>query len=105
MTTTPTIKPKRRRARRRKPATVAMNQQQPMQVELPNIPASAKTVRGAPRPDVQLISRDAYWSDFQSRMKIHDYELAEAMDDLKIAIEWTNRTAKKLYDKVLEIAP
>ena len=105
MTTTPTIKPKRRRARRRKPATVAMNHQPPMQVELPNIPASAKTVRVDPRPDVQLISRDAYWSDFQSRMKIHDYELAEAMDDLKIAIAWTNRMAKKLYDKVLEAAP
>ena len=105
MTTTPTIKPKRRRARRRKPATVAMNQQQPMQVELPNIPASAKTVRVAPRPDVQLISRDAYWSDFQERMKLHNYEVAEALDDLKVAVTFTNRMAKKLYDKVLEAAP
>ena len=107
MPTTPTTtKPKRRRAKRaRKPSTVAMNQQTPLKVELPMIPESTKPNRVDPRPDVQLISRDAYWSDFLSRKRIHDYEVAEAMDDLKVAVAFTQRMAKKLYAKILEVAP
>ena len=99
-------KPKRRRARRRKPANVAMNQQQPKKVELPTIKPAHQTVRvERVRPDVQLISRDAYWSDFQERMKLHNYEVAEALDDLKVAVTFTNRMAKNLYDKIVEVAP
>ena len=75
-------------------------------VQLPDIKPEYQTVRvERVRPDVQLISRDAYWSDFQNRMKIHDYEIAEAMDDLKVAVAFTNRIAKKLYDRIKEVAP
>ena len=112
MTTTPTTtKPKRRRARRaRKPATVAMNEQQPLKAEIPAslrvelpMPPVARVERT--KPDVQLISRDAYYKDFQARMQLHDYEVAELIDDLKIGYDWAERTAKKLYAKVLEVAP
>ncbi len=97
MTTSAPAKPRRRRAKRaRKPAIVAMNQQTPMKVEIP----APRT-----RPDVQLISREAYWQDYQNRMKIHDYELAEAMDDLKKLTKWTNETTKKLIDRIREVAP
>ena len=88
-------KPRRRRAKRaRKPATATMNQQQPMKVEIP----APRT-----RPDVELISRESYWNDYQNRMKIHDYELAEAMSDLKKLATWTNNSIKKLFKRVTEV--
>lgn len=104
-TTAPTTKPKRRRARRRK-ATV-MNQQQPIKVELPEIKDEFKPSPRVEhvRPDVQLINREAYWTDFQNRMKIHDYEVTEAINDLKLAIEWTNHLAKRVVNKVKDVAP
>lgn len=104
-TTAPTTKPKRRRARRRK-ATV-MNQQQPIKVELPEIKDEFKPSPRVEhvRPDVQLINREAYWNDFQNRMKIHDYEVTEAINDLKVAIEWTNHLAKRVVNKVKDVAP
>ena len=95
-TTTAPAKPRRRRAKRaRKPATVTMNQQTPLKVEIPAAPRT--------RPDVQLISRDAYWQDYQNRMKIHNYELAEAMSDLKKLAAWTNDSIKKLLKRIDEV--
>ena len=88
-------KPRRRRAKRaRKPATATMNQQQPMKVEIP----APRT-----RPDVELISRESYWNDYQNRMKIHNYELAEAMNDLKKVVDWTNTSIKKLLKRIDEV--
>ena len=97
MTTTTPAKPRRRRAKRavRQPATVTMDQQTPLKVEVPT-PSSVDRIK----PDVQLITRQQYWSDFQARMKIHNYEFAEAMDDLKIAASWTNEQVKKLIKKI-----
>ena len=98
MTTTTPAKPRRRRAKRavRKPATVTMNQQQPpLQVEVPTTTRVDRI-----KPDVQLITRQQYWSDIQARMKIHNYEFAEAMDDLKIAASWTNEQIKKLIKRI-----
>ena len=108
MTTTPTTtKPKRRRARRaRKPATVAMNEQQPLKVEIPTTSTDTTPLRvERTKPDVQLISRDAYYKDFLARKQLHDYEVAELIDDLKIGYDWAKRTGKKLYAKVREVAP
>ena len=95
-TTTAPAKPRRRRAKRaRKPATVTMNQQTPLKVEIPAAPRT--------RPEVQLISREAYWQDYQNRMKIHNYELAEAMSDLKKLAAWTNDSIKKLLKRIDEV--
>ena len=96
-TTTATTKPKRRRARRRK--TTA-------QVELPVIkPVQQITTVERVKPDVQLISRDAYWNDFQARMQLHEYEVGMAMHELKLAVAWTNSRARKLCDRIQEVAP
>jgi len=46
--------------------------------------------------DVQLIDRDALWEDFKNRVKINNYELKEAMKDLKSVVEFT----KKTYDRL-----
>ena len=97
MTTTTPAKPRRRRAKRavRQPATVTMNQQTPLKVE---VPTSSRVDRI--KPDVQLITRQQYWDDFQSRMKIHDYEVGTAMDELKVAASWTNEQIKKLIKRI-----
>ena len=97
MTTTTPAKPRRRRAKRavRKPATVTMNQQTPLEVE---VPTTSRVDRI--KPDVQLITRQQYWDDFQARMKIHNYEFGTAMDELKVAASWTNEQIKKLIKRI-----
>ena len=97
MTTTTPAKPRRRRAKRavRQPATVTMNQQTPLKVE---VPTSSRVDRI--KPDVQLITTQQYWDDFQARMKIHNYEFGTAMDELKVAASWTNEQIKKLIKKI-----
>ena len=47
-------------------------------------------------PDVYLIERDALWNDMQQRIKIHNYEVKEALNDLKKVVKQT----KELYSKV-----
>ena len=47
-------------------------------------------------PDVQLIDRDALWEDFKNRVKINNYELKEAMNDLKSVVEFTKKTYQRL---------
>ena len=96
MTTTTPAKPRRRRAKRavRQPATVTMNQQSPLKVEVP----TSRVDRV--KPDVQLITRQQYWSDFQARLQIHDYEFGTAMDELKVAASWTNEQIKKLIKRI-----
>ena len=93
-TTTSTTTPKRRRARRRKP-TVAMNKQQPaLKVELPSKDETRV------KPDVQLITIQQYQDDFQARLKIHNYEVAELLDELKIATAWINKQVIMLIKRI-----
>ena len=47
-------------------------------------------------PDVQLIDRNALWEDFKQRVKINNYEVSQAMEDLKKVVKQT----KELYSKV-----
>ena len=46
--------------------------------------------------DVYLIEREALWHDMQQRIKIHNYEVKEALADLKKVVNQT----KELYSKV-----
>ena len=46
--------------------------------------------------DIYLIERDSLWNDMQQRIKIHNYEVKEALNDLKQVV---NKT-KELYSKV-----
>ena len=46
--------------------------------------------------DIYLIERNALWHDMQQRIKIHNYEVKEALNDLKQVV---NKT-KELYSKV-----
>ena len=46
--------------------------------------------------DIYLIERDALWNDMQQRIKIHNYEVKTALEDLKKVVKQT----KELYSKV-----
>ena len=45
-------------------------------------------------PEVQLISKDALWEDFQNRLKINNYEVNQAMEDLKKVVKQINDLRK-----------
>ena len=47
-------------------------------------------------PDVHLIEREQLWEDMKNRIKIHNYEISEAMNDLKKVVKQT----KELHSKV-----
>ena len=47
-------------------------------------------------PDVHLIDRNALWEDFQNRVKINNYEIKEAFNDLKNVVDLMNNQVNKL---------
>ena len=53
-------------------------------------------------PDVQLIERDALWEDFKNRMKINNYEVSEAMKQLKDVVHQTHKFALPYVDKAVK---
>ena len=52
-------------------------------------------------PDVQLIERNALWEDFKNRMKINNYEVSQAMKDLKEVVDKTHKVALPYVDKAV----
>ena len=52
-------------------------------------------------PDVQLIDRNALWEDFKNRVKINNYEVSQAMEDLKKVIVNTNKLASPYVSKAV----
>ena len=52
-------------------------------------------------PDVQLIDRNALWDDFNNRMKINNYEVSKAMEDLRKVIDQTHKLALPYVDKAI----
>ena len=52
-------------------------------------------------PEYQLIDRNALWEDFQTRLKINNYEVSEAMKDLKNVVNHTHKLALPYVDKAV----
>ena len=52
-------------------------------------------------PDIQLIDRNALWEDFNNRMKINNYEVSKAMEDLRKVIDQTHKFALPYVDKAI----
>ena len=52
-------------------------------------------------PDVQLIDRNALWEDFTNRMKINNYEVTQAMKDLKKVVTETHKLASPYVNKAV----
>ena len=74
MTTTRTRKPK-------------MNEQHKPSIHIKTVPAHAL--------DLTLISRDSLFDDMKKRTRLHNYEVAEAMSDLKDMVTWTRSQLTK----------
>ena len=53
-------------------------------------------------PDIQLIDRNALWEDFQNRLKINNYEINQAMEDLKKVVSQSQPYIDKVVTKVKE---
>tara|TARA_Y100001963_G_C6449869_1_gene295331 strand:- start:262 stop:528 length:267 start_codon:yes stop_codon:yes gene_type:complete len=70
---------------------------------LPVIKTEYKTIDVRPTPE--LISIQSYWTDIKNRSSIHAYEVNEAMNDLRTAVQWTYVQYNKLCDKIKEVAP
>ena len=70
---------------------------EPLKVVIPTEPTPVTLTKVQSQlPDVQLISRDALWEDFQNRVKINNYEVQEALKDLKSVVEFTKKTYQRL---------
>lgn len=54
-------------------------------------------------PDVQLIDRNALWEDFQNRLKINNYEVRQAMEDLKKVVKASQPYVDRVVTKVKEV--
>ena len=54
-------------------------------------------------PDVQLIDRNALWEDFQNRLKINNYEVRQAMEDLKKVVKASQPYVDKVVTKVKDL--
>ena len=53
-------------------------------------------------PDVQLIERNALWEDFKNRMKINNYEVSQAMEDLKKVVTETHKLTSPYVSKAVD---
>ena len=91
MSTATQLKPRPVRKARTKKMT------EPLKVVIPT-EQTPVTITKVPSQldDVQLIDRDALWEDFKNRVKINNYELKEAMNDLKSVVEFTKKTYQRL---------
>ena len=54
-------------------------------------------------PEIQLIDRNALWEDFQNRLKINNYEVRQAMEDLKEVVKKSQPYIEKVVTKVKEV--
>ena len=52
-------------------------------------------------PEYQLIDRNALWEDFKNRMKINNYEVTEAMKQLRDVVNHTHKIALPYVDKAV----
>ena len=52
-------------------------------------------------PDIQLIDRNALWDDFNNRMKINNYEVSKALEDLRKVVDQTHKFTLPYVDKAI----
>ena len=102
--TTATLAPKPVRKRRtRKSPTKTMTEQKVTTIT----PIKEAVVVNKPekltKPDVEVLSMQVYIDDFNNRMKIHNYELQEAVADLKKAVEYLRPYTKQVVNKVKDM--
>jgi len=93
MSTTTKLKP---RPVRKRPTKMT---EQPKVTITEQLPVTLTKVQSH-LPEYQLISRDALWEDFQNRLKINNYEVKQAMEDLKKVVSASQPYVDKVVTKV-----
>ena len=99
MSTTKTLKP---RPVRKKRKTMTEQTYESKVTITKQVPISLTKVQSH-LPDVQLIDRNALWEDFQNRLKINNYEVSQAMKDLKEVVKKSQPYIEKVVTKVKEV--
>ena len=99
MSTTKTLKP---RPVRKKRKTMTEQTYESKVTITKQVPITLTKVQSH-LPDVQLIDRNALWEDFQNRLKINNYEVSQAMKDLKEVVKRTQPYVEKVVTKVKEV--
>ena len=92
MSTKTQLKPRPTRTRKKK----VTEQTYPSKVTITKEEPITLTKVKSHLPDIQLIDKDALWEDFRNRVKINNYELKAAMEDLKSVVEFTKKTYNRL---------
>ena len=96
MSTTTKLKP---RPVRKRPTKMT---EQPKVTITEQLPVTLTKVQSH-LPQYQLISRDALWEDFQNRLKINNYEVKQAMEDLKKVVSASQPYVDKVVTKVKDL--
>ena len=78
-----------------------MTEQLPVVIPTEQTPITLTKVQSH-LPEYQLIDRNALWEDFKNRMKINNYELRQAMTELKDVVKATQPYVEKVVTKVKE---
>ena len=99
MSTKTQLKPRPTRTRKKK----VTEQTYPSKVTITKEEPVTLTKVKSHLPDVQLISRDALWEDFSARVKINNYEVRQAMEDLKEVVKKSQPYIEKVVTKVKEV--
>ena len=89
-----TLKPRPKYKQRTITKTKTMTEQKPPSLE-------TLTKVQSHLPDVQLIDRNALWEDLKNRIKINNYEVSQAMQDLKKVVIETNKLASPYVNKAV----
>ena len=53
-------------------------------------------------PDIQLLERNVLWEELKNRIKINNYEVTQAMKDLKEVVHQTHKLASPYVDKAVD---
>ena len=99
--TTATLAPKPVRKRRtRKSPTKTMTEQKVTTITPIKDAVVVNEPKRLTKPDVDLISRQAYIDDFNNRMLHHNYEVQEALSDLKWVVDKAKPSVQQVINKV-----
>ena len=99
MSTKTQLKPRPTRTRKKK----VTEQTYPSKVTITKEEPITLTKVKSHLPNIQLISRDALWEDFRNRLKINNYEVSEALKDLKKVVKASQPYVDKAVNKVKEL--
>ena len=102
--TVATLAPKPVRKRRvRKSPTKTMTEQKVTTITPIKDAVVVNKTEKLTKPDVEVLSMQAYIDDFNNRMLHHNYEVQEALSDLKWVVDKAKPYAQQVINKVKDM--